>query len=146
MIPVCRNEGLGVIPWSPLRGGWLSGKYQRGMKEPPEDTRVARAEKSGGFEAWSKLNRESTWHVIDVLNQVAEETGKTHVQVALNWLLQRPGVTAPIIGVRSTAHLEQALGATGWALSDEHMQKLNEASEPEQVYPWDFVFWAQAGR
>jgi aryl-alcohol dehydrogenase-like predicted oxidoreductase len=146
MLPVCRNEGLGVIPWSPLRGGWLSGKYQRGMAEPPANTRVADAEEKGGFEAWSKLNRESTWQVIDVLNEVVEETGKTHAQVALNWLLQQPGVTAPITGVRTMDHLEQSLGATGWSLSEEQLRRLTEVSEPELVYPWDFVFWAQAGR
>ena len=146
MIPLAQEEGLGVIPWSPLRGGWLSGKYQRGMEAPPEESRVAEAEKIGGFEAWSRLNREETWKVIDALNEVVEETGKTHAQVASRWLLQRPGVTAPIIGVRTMDHLEQALGATGWELTGEQMEKLNAASEPEMVYPWDFVTWAQAGR
>ena len=77
---------------------------------------------------------------------VVEETGKTHAQVSLRWLLQRTGVTAPIIGVRTMDHLEQALGATGWELTEMQMAKLNEASEPELVYPWDFVTWAQAGR
>lgn len=146
LMAVAREEGLGVIPWSPLRGGWLSGKYQRGMEAPPEKSRVADAEKQGGFERWSKLNRESTWRVIDAVNEVVAETGKTHAQVSLRWLLQRPGVTAPIIGVRTMDHLEQALGATGWELSDGQMAKLDEASEPEMEYPWDFVSWAQAGR
>lgn len=146
LMAVAREEGLGVIPWSPLRGGWLSGKYQRGMQAPPENTRVAEAEKQGGFERWSKMNRESTWQVIDALNEVVQETGKSHAQVSLRWLLQRPGVTAPIIGVRTMDHLEQALGATGWELTDGQMEKLNAASEPELEYPWDFVRWAQAGR
>jgi aryl-alcohol dehydrogenase-like predicted oxidoreductase len=146
LLPLAEEEGLGVIPWSPLRGGWLSGKYQRGMQAPPEETRVARAEKTGDFEAWSRLNREETWKVIDALNEVVEETGKTHAQVSLRWLLQRPGVTAPIIGVRTMDHLEQAFGSVGWELSVEQMEKLNKASEPEMVYPWDFVTWAQAGR
>ena len=146
MIPLAEEEGLGVLPWSPLRGGWLSGKYQRGMAAPPENSRVAEAEKRGGFERWSKLNREETWRVIDALNEVVEETGKTHAQVSLRWLLQRPAVTGPIIGVRTMDHLEQALGATGWKLTEEQMDKLNRASEPEMVYPWDFVTWAQAGR
>ncbi|MFW6215649.1 MAG: aldo/keto reductase [Alkalispirochaetaceae bacterium] len=146
LIPLAQDEGLGVLPWSPLRGGWLSGKYQRGMEQPPAETRVARAEKSGGFEAWSKLNRESTWRVIDALNDVVQESGKTHAQVALRWLLQRPAVTAPIIGVRTMDHLEQAIGATGWELTPAQMDTLTEASEPEKVYPWDFVEWAQDGR
>jgi aryl-alcohol dehydrogenase-like predicted oxidoreductase len=146
MIPICEQEGLGVIPWSPLRGGWLSGKYQRGMTEPPQDTRVARAEKQGGFEKWSALNTEETWQVIDMLNEIVDESGKTHVQVALNWLLRQPSVTAPIIGVRSTAHLEQALGAVGWELSASQLDRLTRVSEPAKVYPWDFVSWAQDGR
>lgn len=146
MIPVARNEGLGVLPWSPLRGGWLSGKYRRGMEAPPQDSRASRDEEHGGFASWSRLNRESTWRVLDELEAVADETGRTRVQVALNWLLRRPAVTAPIIGVRTTDHLHQALGATGWELSSEQMQRLDAASEPELVYPWDFVFWAQEGR
>lgn len=144
LIPVCLNEGLGVIPWSPLRGGWLSGKYQRGMQAPPEGSRVA--EERGVFELWEHMNRESTWRVIDALNEVVEESGKNHVQVALNWLLTSPGVTAPIIGVRTMDHLETALGARGWELSPEQRAKLDKASAPEQPYPWNFVNWAQDGR
>lgn len=139
LIPVCLNEGIGIIPWSPLRGGWLSGKYHRGMTAPIANTRIDNASKNNWSEAWEKLNTESTWHVIDTLHAVAEETGKTAAQVALNWLLRKPGVTAPIIGVRTMEHLENNMGAVGWELSAEHMQRLDEASEPELVYPYDFI-------
>jgi aryl-alcohol dehydrogenase-like predicted oxidoreductase len=146
VIPVCLNEGLGVIPWSPLRGGWLSGKYRRGMTAPPAGTRVEKAEQEGWGEAWSRYNNEFTWGVIDALLAVAEETGKSPAQVAINWLLQMPGVTAPIIGARTMQQLEDNLGSAGWALTAEQMQKLNKASEPELVYPYDAVFNAQRRR
>lgn len=137
LLPVCLNEGVGVIPWSPLRGGWLSGKYRRGMTAPPKDTRVEIAEKEGWSESWSAYDNEHTWGVIDALFAVAEEAGKTPPQVALNWLLQHPGVTAPIIGVRNMKHLEDNLGAVGWALSEEQLKVLNTSGEVKRPYPYD---------
>ena len=139
LMPVCLNEGLGVIPWSPLRGGWLSGKYRRGMTEPPKDTRVETAGKFGWSESWSAYDNEHTWSVLDALFAMAEETGKTPAQVALNWALNRPGVTAPIIGVRNLKHLEDNLGATGWALSDDQMDRLNQVSDKLKPYPYDMA-------
>jgi aryl-alcohol dehydrogenase-like predicted oxidoreductase len=137
LFPVCRNEGVGVIAWSPLRGGWLSGKYHRGMSAPPAGTRVEDAEKHGWSERWSEYATDRTWNVIDALLAVAEETGKTPAQVALNWVLNRPGITAPIIGVRTMAHLEGNLGATEWALSDEQMSRLIQASDVPAPYPYN---------
>lgn len=139
LLPVCQNEGLGVIPWSPLRGGWLSGKYRRGMTAPPEGTRVETAGKLGWSESWSAYDNEHTWSVIDAVFEVAEETGKTPAQIALNWLLNRPGVTAPIIGVRSLEHLKDNLGATGWALSEDQMDRLNQVSDKLKPYPYDMA-------
>lgn len=139
LLPVCRDEGVGVIPWSPLRGGWLSGKYRRGMSAPPAGTRIEDAEKEGWSERWSEYANERTWNVIDALLAVAEETGKTPAQVALNWVLTRPAITAPIIGVRTMAHLEDNLGAAGWALSDEQMERLNRASDEQKPYPYDLL-------
>jgi len=144
LLPVCQNEGVGVICWSPLRGGWLSGKYRRGMTAPPDGSRVKAAEEHGWSESWSAYNTERTWNVLDVLFAVAEEVGKTPAQVALNWLLQRPGVTAPIVGVRRLEHLEDNLGATGWALDDGHKRQLDQVSElPLPRYPHAFVAGAQ---
>jgi aryl-alcohol dehydrogenase-like predicted oxidoreductase len=146
LIPVCMNEGLGVIPWSPLRGGWLSGKYQRGMEAPPENTRVDAAEKGGWSERWSVYNTDHTWNVIDALIDIARETGKTVAQVALNWVLNRPGVTAPITGARTLAQLEDNIGATGWKLSQEQMERLNQVSDKPLPYPYEFVRNAQNRR
>ncbi|MFC1975794.1 aldo/keto reductase [Chloroflexota bacterium] len=146
LIPVCQNEGLGVIPWSPLRGGWLSGKYRRGMAAPPQGTRLEIAEEQGWSEAWSVYSNERTWSIIDVLLAIAEEVDKSPAQIALNWLLHRPGVTAPIIGVRTLAHLEDNLGATGWALSEDQLARLTEVSEMTLPYPYNFIENARGQR
>ena len=143
LLHVCQNEGVGIIPWSPLRGGWLSGKYRRGMAAPPDGTRVEEAEREGGSEAWSLYNNERTWAIVDELLDIAAEAGKTPAQVALRWLLQRPGVTAPIVGARSLTQLDDNLGATGWTLPAEQMERLNRISEQTPpVYPnglvWDW--------
>ena len=146
LVHVCQNEGLGIIPWSPLRGGWLSGKYRRGMVAPVAGTRIEKAEQEGWSESWSAYNTDRTWSILDALFAVAEETGKQPAQVALRWLLQRPGVTAPIIGVRTLAHLESNLGAAGWELSPAQMTRLTEVSEPELPYPYDFITRAATAR
>ena len=137
LLSVCQNEGLGVIPWSPLRGGWLSGKYRRGMSAPLEGTRIDEAGKKGWGEAWEKYDTERTWTVIDTLFDVAQAIGKTPAQVALNWVMHRPSITAPIIGVRTMRHLEDNLGAAGWTLSTEHMAQLTHAGDIQGPYPYD---------
>ncbi len=139
LVPVCLNEGVGIIPWSPLRGGWLSGKYRRGMDAPPVGTRVEEASQRGWSESWDAYANERTWNILDSLFGVAEATGKTPAQVALRWLLQKPGVTAPIIGARTMQHLQNNLGATGWALSAEQMRQLDVASQVKAGYPVSFI-------
>jgi aryl-alcohol dehydrogenase-like predicted oxidoreductase len=139
LLHVCQNEGIGIIPWSPLRGGWLSGKYHRGMAAPVEGTRIEAAEKAGWSESWTKYATERTWTVLDALHAIAAETGKSPAQVALNWLLQRPGITAPIIGARSLAHFEDNLGAVGWSLTPDQVQRLTAAGDTDLPYPYDFI-------
>ncbi len=146
VLPVCQNEGLGVIPWSPLRGGWLSGRFRRGMEGPPSDSRIAVAEERGWGERWSAYNNEHTWSVLDVLFAVSEEAGRMPAQVAINWLLRRPAVTAPIIGARTMQQLEANLGATGWELTPDQVERLNQASDPGLPYPYDHIAGAQARR
>jgi aryl-alcohol dehydrogenase-like predicted oxidoreductase len=146
LLPVCQNEGLGMIPWSPLRGGWLSGKFRRGMIAPPEGTRVKTAEEQGWSESWSGYANEHTWNVLDALFAIAEETGKAPAQVAINWLLQRSGVTAPIIGARTMEQLESNLGASGWSLSEEQMTRLTEISDQPLPYPYNVIIGAQQRR
>ncbi len=146
LVEVCVNEGLGIIPWSPLRGGWLSGKFKRGMDAPAEGSRIEKAEKEGWSESWSAYNTERTWSIIDALMEVASETGKSAAQVAIRWLLQKPGVTAPIIGVRTLKHLQDNMGAAGWELTVDQMAKLEAPSDPPNPYPYDFVARGQGGR
>ena len=146
VLPVCLHEGLGVIPWSPLRGGWLSGKYRRGMAAPPAGTRVATAEELGWSESWSAYNNEHTWGVLDALYDVAADTDRHPAQVAINWLLRRPGVTAPIIGARTIEQLDANLGGSGWTLSAAHMERLNAASDIAMPYPYDHIAEAQHRR
>jgi aryl-alcohol dehydrogenase-like predicted oxidoreductase len=146
LLEICQNEGLGFICWSPLRGGWLSGKYRRDMEGPPEGTRVEAAEEHGWSESWSAYNTEHTWNLLDELFAIAEELEKSPAQVSLNWLLQRPGVTGPIIGASKMSHLEDNLGAAGWALSEEHMARLNKVSEVDAPYPYWMIEGANQDR
>jgi aryl-alcohol dehydrogenase-like predicted oxidoreductase len=146
LIPVCINEGVGIIPWSPLRGGWLSGKYRRGMEAPPSGSRIEAATQKGRGEAWDNYDNEYTWQVIDVLLEVAEEAGCSPAQVALRWLLQRPGVTAPILGPRTIDHLKDNLEASTWSLNEDQMTRLNEVSDVPLPSPYGEISRGQRRR
>jgi aryl-alcohol dehydrogenase-like predicted oxidoreductase len=109
------------------------------MTEPPKGSRVEVASAKGWGEAWQHYNVESTWRVIDALQAVANEAGKTPAQVAINWLLRKPAVTAPIIGARRMDQLETNLAAVGWELDSHHVKQLDEVSQPTLPYPYDFI-------
>src|ERR687898_403149 len=141
VLPVCVEEGLGVIPWSPLGGGFLSGKYRRD-EEPPEDSRIAGAKESME-EYWDRRATERNWAALDVVGRISEKTGKSYAQVSLNWLLRQDGVTAPIIGARTLEQLEDNISASGWELTAEQLEELSEASALEDVYPYRFIRNAQ---
>jgi aryl-alcohol dehydrogenase-like predicted oxidoreductase len=116
------------------------------MTAPPDDSRVKLAEEKDWGEKWSAYNNEHTWTVVDALHAVASKTGKTAAQVAINWLLRKPGVTAPIIGARSMPQLEANLGSSGWTLSEEHVRHLDDASAVQPPYPYDFIAKAAGPR
>ena len=137
VLPVCLEEGLGVIPWGPLGGGFLSGKYRRG-ENPPEDSRIAGAPDEYE-ESWAKRNVERNWRTLDVVGEISEETGRSYAQIALNWLLRQEGITAPIIGARRLDQLEDNLRAAGWELSLEQVGRLSEASAIVDVYPYRMI-------
>ncbi len=139
LLPLCRREGLGFMAWGPLLGGWLSGRYRRGMEKPPENSRVEQAEKEGWFESWSRYATEHTWRVTDALIAASEEMNRSPAQTALLWLQAQPGVTCPIIGARKIRHLEDNLKAAGGSLPPEAVEKLNRASAAEMPYPYDFL-------
>src|SRR5919205_301150 len=137
ILPVCVEEGLGVIPWSPLGGGFLSGKYRRGEK-PPQGSRIAEAVESME-EYWDRRATERNWDTLEVVGGISEETGRSYAQISLNWLLRQEGVTAPIIGARTMEQLEDNLGAVGWELGERQVERLSEASAIEEVYPYRFI-------
>ena len=139
LVPVSRNEGLGILPWSPLRGGWLTGRYRRDMAGPPADTRLDEAAKQGWGEAWEVYANDRTWHLLDVLDEVAGQSGRTVAQVALAWVLGRPGVVAPILGARTMGHLEANLGSVGWELDPDQRAALDSASDRPLPYPYATV-------
>jgi aryl-alcohol dehydrogenase-like predicted oxidoreductase len=141
ILPVCLEEGLGVIPWSPLGGGFLSGKYRRGQ-EPPRGSRISEAVESME-EYWDRRATERNWAVLDVVGEISEAIGKSYAQISLNWLLRQPVVTAPIVGARTVEQLEDNLGASGWELDDDQMNRLSEAGAPEDTYPYRFIRNAQ---
>ncbi|MFF0726679.1 aldo/keto reductase [Streptomyces sp. NPDC004134] len=140
LLDVCRNEGLGVIPWSPLRGGWLAGSIRRGTGAPAAGSRVETAERMGWSESWSAYaGEERTWRTLDALHAVAGETGRPAAQVAVNWLLRRPGVTAPIIGARTTEQLTTTLPSSDWELTPAQTARLDEASALPRPYPYNVI-------
>jgi aryl-alcohol dehydrogenase-like predicted oxidoreductase len=141
ILPVCAHAGLGVIPWSPLGGGFLSGKYRRG-EEPPQGSRISEAVESME-EYWDRRATERNWRVLDVVGRISEETRKSYAQIALNWLLAQPAVTAPILGVRTMDQLEDNLGSSGWMLAEDQVDALSEASALEDIYPYRFIRDAQ---
>jgi aryl-alcohol dehydrogenase-like predicted oxidoreductase len=141
ILPVCREEGLGVIPWSPLGGGFLSGKYRRGERLP-QGSRIAEAVESME-EHWDRRATERNWNTLNAVGEISEETGKSYAQISLNWLLRQEVVTAPIIGARNMDQLEDNLGATSWELSEEQVARLSEVSDLEDVYPYRFIREAQ---
>jgi len=140
ILDVCINEGIGVIPWSPLAGGWLSGRYKKGMSEPPKDSRVAWAEQVGWTPTnWSSKNENQTWTILEECERIANAHSVTVAQVALRWLVQRPGVTSPIIGAKSMSQLLDNLNTVNWALTEEEMKKLNDVSAIPLPYPYNMV-------
>jgi len=136
IIPACSAEGLGVLPWSPLGGGWLTGKYRRDER-PKGATRLGE-NPNRGVEAYDRRSRvERTWDVIAALHQIAEARGASMAQVALAWLVDRPAVTSVILGARTLDHLEDNLGAADLHLSAAETEQLDTASDPGAAdYPY----------
>jgi aryl-alcohol dehydrogenase-like predicted oxidoreductase len=139
LMPICKNEGLALMVWGPLFGGWLSGRYKREMEEPPKGSRVEKAEKYNWFESWNNYNNEHTWSIIDKLFEISEKTGKSVAQVSLNWLLQKGDFIIPILGASKIKHLEDNLGCVGWSLTDKQVKELDEVSKVKLPYPYDFL-------
>lgn len=132
LMPLGIDQNIGALIWSPLAAGMLGGKYGRNKPMPPE-SRVA---KGGSPVPLEVLNEEVLYNTIDILEEIASETGKSVAQVALNWLLQRPTVSSILIGARNEEQLRQNLGSVGWNLNREQVRRLDEASAVTPVYPY----------
>jgi aryl-alcohol dehydrogenase-like predicted oxidoreductase len=136
IVPACLDGQLGLLPWSPLGGGWLTGKYQPDV-QPAGATRLGE-DPGRGVEAYSRRSRsDRTWAVIDAVRSVAAGRGASMAQVALAWLADRPSVASVILGARTGAQLEDNLGAVGVHLSAEETSQLDTASDPGAAdYPY----------
>jgi aryl-alcohol dehydrogenase (NADP+) len=136
IVPAALDAGIGLLPWSPLAGGWLSGKYQRDVF-PTGATRLGENPKRG-MEAWEARNADPrTWEVLDAVGEVAKALDVSHSQVALAWLAAQPAVTSVILGARSVQQLNDNLGAADLQLADEQLWRLSEASTPPaEPYPY----------
>ncbi len=137
-IPLCIEDGIGVIPWSPLGGGMLTGKVSRSAP-PPEGSRVAIDTVNQ-----ARFRSERNLDIAETVIDVARNIGKTAGQVALGWAASQPGITSPIFGARTLEQLEDNLGAADLELDDESSKRLEEASALELVYPYDFHVRVQA--
>ncbi|MCB9594446.1 MAG: aldo/keto reductase [Sandaracinaceae bacterium] len=132
-VPACERFGLGILPWSPLANGFLTGKYRKGAP-PPEGSRLAKWK-----DRLARFDTERNWAILAALDEVAKEVEAEPAQVALAWLLKKPAVTSVIFGARDLAQLEANLKAAELALPDAAMAKLDEASALELGYPYAFI-------
>jgi aryl-alcohol dehydrogenase-like predicted oxidoreductase len=130
LMPLGHDQGVGALIWSPLGWGRLTGKIRRGQPLP-ENSRLPVTAKWG-----PPVDDELLYRVVDSLDEIARETGKTVAQISLNWLVQRPTVASVIIGARNEQQLRDNLGAAGWRLSPEHIARLDAVSETTPAYPY----------
>jgi len=134
LMPIGQDQGIGALVWSPLGWGRLTGKIRRG-KTLPESSRLHATESFA-----PPVDQERLYRVVDALDDVAEETGKTIPQIALNWLLQRPTVATILIGARNEDQLRENLGAIGWNLTRDQVARLDAASAVTPPYPY-YPYW-----
>lgn len=137
LMPLAADQGVGAVVWSPLGWGRLTGRIRRGQPLPE----TSRLQSQTSIESGPPVDQEHLFRVVDALDEIAAETGKTIPQIALNWLLQRPTVSTIVVGARNEEQLKQNLGAVGWNLSAEQVARLDAASAVTKPYP----YWHQAG-
>src|SRR5580700_5459736 len=135
IVPAAIDASLGLLPWSPLGGGWLSGKYKRDQ-QPSGATRLGE-DQNRGMEAYDRRGTARTWDVIDAVQKIADQRGVSMAEIALAWLSDRPAVASTILGARTTAQLDSNLRAAGLQLSPAETAALNAASDPQPTdYPY----------
>ena len=137
LMPLGLDQKVGAVVWSPLGWARLTGKIRRGQPRPE----VSRLQDQRNVEVGPQVSDDHLYAVVDVLDALAAETGRTVPQIALNWLLQRPTVSTLVIGARNEDQLRQNLGAVGWNLTSEQVAMLDAASAVTPIYP----YWHQRG-
>jgi aryl-alcohol dehydrogenase-like predicted oxidoreductase len=145
IVPAALDAGVGLLPWSPLGGGWLSGKYQRDVR-PTGATRLGE-DPGRGMEAYDRRGTERTWKIIDVVRNIATARGVSMAEVAVAWVTARPGVTSTIIGARTLEQLEVNLRAADLQLNQQETAELDAASDLQPAdYPYGELGLEQRSR
>lgn len=134
MIPLCLEENVAIIPWAPIGGGFLSGKYQQ-EQIPTED----RLSADSGESSWRNRYTDKNFEILRMVKEVAAECEKTPAQVALNWLLMKEGITSPIIGCRTMEQFTENMVSVGWRMSQEQWDRLDQVSALPSEYPTRFI-------
>ncbi|MGM0876245.1 MAG: aldo/keto reductase [Bacillota bacterium] len=134
ILPLCKEENVGVIPWAPIGGGFLTGKYKQG--ETPASGRLSN---SVGESSWENRAYDKNFEILKAVQGVTHEIDKTPAQVALNWLLNKEEITSPIFGASSLEQFKENMGSVGWKLSEEQWNKLDEVSKLPSEYPARFL-------
>jgi aryl-alcohol dehydrogenase-like predicted oxidoreductase len=130
LVPLSLDQKLGILPWSPLGGGFLTGKYRRGKPRPQG------ARRTDPTNQFLQYDEEKGFDIVDELEKIARSHGATITQAALNYLLRKPGVTSVIIGAKTKEQLSDNLKATDWEMTPEEIARLDELSKPPRVYPY----------
>jgi aryl-alcohol dehydrogenase-like predicted oxidoreductase len=138
-IDLFEQEGVGLVPWGPLGGGFLTGKYTRGERpSEADDGRIATAGE-GHEESWERRNTARNWRIVEAVEDIAEARGASQPQIALAWLRAQPVVSSIILGARTMEQLEDNLGAAEIDLTDEELTRLNDASTLPELYPYRMI-------
>ncbi len=142
LMPLAKDQGVGTVVWSPLGWGKLTGKIRRGQPLPEK----TRNQSQKVLDAGPQVEDEYLYNIVDTLDAIAEETGKSLPQIALNWLLQRPTVSTIILGARNEEQLTDNLGAFDFTLTREQLARLDEVSQRPLAYPyWHQAFFGRSG-
>jgi len=135
LVPACLDNGLGILPWSPLHGGLLTAKYHR-VKKWPAGTRITKPGDTLPY------NEERGKEILDLVIKIALKRERTPAQIAINYLLRKPGIASVVIGARDQTQLAENLAVSDWQLSPEEVNELDQVSTPPRLYPqWYFDYF-----
>ena len=134
ILPLCKEENVGVIPWAPIGGGFLTGKYKQG-----ESPTTGRLSKGVGESSWENRNNEKNFKILQTIEEIAQAVDKTPAQVSLRWLLQKEEITSPIFGASSLEQFNENMGSVDWELTAEQWNQLDEISKLPSEYPTRFL-------